>query len=164
MTQPSHRWLEQLIAVLEADRQNGLVGPLSNRVIPEQKIRIRLSSPSQVHTFSARFNRSGPAKWRISPRLSGFCLAFPARLVEAIGYLDEGFRVGTYEDDDYCYRARRAGYRCMVAGDTYVHHFGNRSFRRRGREAFRQILVRNRRYFVTKWGKTPEEVRKEKIN
>nr|WP_212775248.1 hypothetical protein [Polycladomyces abyssicola] len=39
-------------------------------------------------------------------------------MTERIGLLDERFGVGTYEDDDYCYRARLAGYRCVIAGDT----------------------------------------------
>lgn len=156
-TLPSYRWLANLLTVLRSDARIGLVGPLSNRVIPEQKVRIRFPTTQAMHAFCRKFHhRSNPAKWRTSPRLSGFCMAFPAGLVERIGLLDERFGMGTYEDDDYCYRARLAGYRCVIAGDTYVHHLGNRTFRKRGREEFKKILAQNRRYFIDKWGITPE--------
>jgi len=156
-TLPSHRWLANLLTVLRSDARIGLVGPLSNRVIPEQKVRIRFPTAEAMHAFCRKFHRrSDPTKWRNSPRLSGFCLAFQAGLVERIGLLDERFGVGTYEDDDYCYRARLSGYRCVIAGDTYVHHLGNRTFRKRGREEFKKILAQNRRYFTAKWGIAPE--------
>ncbi|WP_240511831.1 glycosyltransferase family 2 protein [Paludifilum halophilum] len=150
----SHRWLDQLLAVLH-DERNGLTGPLSNRVIPEQKIKVTLTKPEEIHSFCRRFNRTDPSKWRAVPRLSGFCLAFRARLIREIGRLDERFGLGTYEDDDFSHRARLAGYRCIVAGDTYVHHFGSRSFRRKGQKEFYKILRQNRRYFVLKWDRPP---------
>lgn len=156
-TLPSYRWLANILTVFQSDSRIGLVGPLSNRVIPEQKVHVRFRTSAAMHAFCRKFHhRSDPSKWRTSSRLSGFCLAFPAGLAKRIGLLDERFGMGTYEDDDYCYRARLAGYRCVIAGDTYVHHLGNRTFRRRGRVEFQKILAQNRRYFIDKWGITPE--------
>jgi GT2 family glycosyltransferase len=150
-TLPSHRWLKQLLHVLKTDERVGMVGPVSNRVIPEQKIEVSLSSPAVIHRFSDRFNRTDPNKWRETKRLSGFCVAYPRRVLEKVGLLDERFGLGTYEDDDYSLRARRAGFRLIVAGDTYVHHFGNRSFKRNGYREFKKILRQNRRYYMLKW-------------
>lgn len=163
-TLPSHRWLSQLIHVLNTAPSAGLVGPVSNRVIPEQKITVNLSSPQKIHRFSNKFNQINPQKWKESTRLSGFCLVYSRPVFEAIGYLDERFGLGTYEDDDYCYRARLAGYRCMVAGDTYVHHFGSQSFRRNGYREFQKILRQNRRYFIYKWNRLPDDGKKELLN
>ncbi|QKG84448.1 glycosyltransferase family 2 protein [Kroppenstedtia pulmonis] len=154
----SHRWLDQLIAVLSDDKRNGVVGPLSNRVIPEQKLDIFLTTPKEIHSFCQQFHRgSNPSKWRYSKRLSGFCMAFRASLVKAIGIFDERFGLGTYEDDDFCHRARMAGFRCVVAGDTYVHHFGSRSFRQQGKKEYHKILNQNRQYYIYKWGQVPHD-------
>ncbi|MBA4494472.1 glycosyltransferase family 2 protein [Paenactinomyces guangxiensis] len=155
-TLPSHRWLKQLIHVLEKESSVGLVGPVSNKVIPEQKLSVKLTSTKQIHRFTDRYNRTNPARWRTTSRLSGFCLVCSRQVFEKIGYLDERFGLGTYEDDDYCYRAHLAGYRCMVAGDTYVHHFGSQSFRKNGYQEFQKILKQNRRYYRHKWNRLPD--------
>lgn len=54
-TLPSHRWLANLLTVLRTDARIGLVGPLSNRVIPEQKVRIRFPTAKAMHAFSGNF-------------------------------------------------------------------------------------------------------------
>ncbi|MBD1371572.1 glycosyltransferase family 2 protein [Hazenella sp. IB182357] len=154
-TLPSHRWLEQLIKVLNTRPKAGLVGPLSNCVIPEQKIKINMQSVSQIHRFSQHFNQSNPNKWKKSRRLSGFCIALTREVFERVGFLDERFGLGTYEDDDYCYRVIEAGYDCIIAGDTYLHHFGSRSFRKRGYREFKWILEQNRKYYICKWNQLP---------
>ena len=49
-------------------------------------------------------------------------------VIDEIGLLDERFGVGCFEDDDYCLRAIRAGWRAVIARDAFVHHFGGRTF------------------------------------
>lgn len=154
-TLPSYRWLDNPLQLLKHCTKAGIVGPVSNRVIRQQKVHTRFRSVTEVHRFCQRYNRFDPAKWRLTKLLSGFCMVFPRQLVDDIGLLDERFGAGTYEDDDFCIRAQKAGYTCWVAGDTYVHHFGNRSFKRRGREEFRKILRQNRQYYIYKWGRKP---------
>ena len=61
-------------------------------------------------------------------RLVGFCLLIRRELIDAIGLLDEQFGIGCFEDDDYCLRAIAAGFRAVIAGDAFVHHFGSRTF------------------------------------
>ncbi|SDX16948.1 Glycosyltransferase, GT2 family [Marininema mesophilum] len=150
-TLPSYRWVEQLIAPLQRDDSVGMTGPVSNRVISEQKIKISLTNPDEIHRFSRLHNRPNSSRWRESKRLSGFCLALPRHVWKSVGEWDERFGLGTYEDDDYSYRIRQKGWRLIVAGDTYVHHFGNRSFHKRGYKEFSKILAQNRRYFLRKW-------------
>ena len=50
----------------------------------------------------------------------------------------------------YCRRAIQAGFRCIIAQDAFVHHFGSRTFLRRETD-FAGILERNRRLFEEKW-------------
>lgn len=154
-TLPSFHWLDNPLQLLKELPDAGIVGPVSNRVIRQQKVKTRFRSIKEVHRFCRYYNRLNPAKWRKTSLLSGFCMIFPRKLVDSIGVLDERFGAGTYEDDDYCTRAQTAGYSCWIAGDTYLHHFGNRSFKRKGREEFRKILRQNRQYYMYKWGKRP---------
>ncbi|WP_054949704.1 glycosyltransferase family 2 protein [Numidum massiliense] len=150
-TVPSHRWLDNQLQLLQQREGAGIVGPLSNRVLKRQKLRTDLTSLSEIHRFSQQHNRPDPAKWRKTPLLSGFCMVLTQELVRSIGLFDERFGAGTYEDNDYCRRALGAGFTCWIAGDTYVHHFGNKSFSRRGRAEFQKILRQNRQYYSYKW-------------
>ena len=71
-------------------------------------------------------------------------------MVEAIGLLDEQFGIGCFEDDDYCLRAIQAGYRAVIAGDAFVHHFGGRTFVGSGVD-FGALMRENERRFREKW-------------
>lgn len=45
-------------------------------------------------------------------------------VIERIGMLDENFGLGYFEEMDYCYRARKAGYRLLVDQAAFVFHGG----------------------------------------
>ena len=88
---------------------------------------------------------------RVRPvhRLSGFCLLLKKEAIQRVGYLDERFEVGNYEDVDYCLRLRQAGYELVVAEDTYVHHSLHRTFR--SLHACWQRATVNREVLIDKW-------------
>lgn len=75
--------------------------------------------------------------------------------MQEIGLLDERFSPGHYEDDDYCHRARMAGYKLMIAGDTFVHHHGSLSFCKQRRAELKSLISRNLKLFIDKWGYDP---------
>ena len=63
------------------------------------------------------------------PTGSGFCLYIRARLIEGIGLLDEiNFPRGYGGENDFCMRAYYAGFRNIVALDTWIWHAGHSSF------------------------------------
>ncbi|MBS0590072.1 MAG: glycosyltransferase, partial [Proteobacteria bacterium] len=66
------------------------------------------------------------------PRLptgNGFCLYVKRVLIARIGPLDEAaFPQGYGEENDFCQRAERAGYRNLIAGNVLVHHERSASF------------------------------------
>jgi cellulose synthase/poly-beta-1,6-N-acetylglucosamine synthase-like glycosyltransferase len=88
--------------------------------------------------------------------LSGFCLLTKRQVVDDIGGFDEQFLIGNYEDDDYCLRAQLAGYKLLVAQDTYVHHFGSATFQGENID-FSEQLQSNWELFKKKW-KLPEDL------
>ena len=78
--------------------------------------------------FAAQRRRDVAGKSLAVDRLTGFCLLARREVLDRIGYFDEGFGTGFFEDDDLSVRAVRAGFRLLVAQDTYIHHFGSRTF------------------------------------
>ena len=62
--------------------------------------------------------------------LVGFCLAVKRKALGEVGLLDENFGLGTYEDNDICYRLRRAGYRLVRSAKAFIHHEGSKTMKR----------------------------------
>ncbi|TCP69689.1 glycosyltransferase family 2 protein [Baia soyae] len=156
-TLPSHRWLANMLRVLKDRPLCGVTAPLSNYVLPDQYLQTDLKRVKDIHMFCKKFNRQNLAKWKVSDRLSGFCLVFPRKIWNTVGEFDENYGMGYYEDIDFTYRVRLAGYKCMIAGDTYVHHFGSKSFiQNNSDELARKLSKENREYFMKKWDRDPD--------
>ena len=60
--------------------------------------------------------------------VTGASLAFHRGVLEKVGYLDEGFWPGYFEDADYCFRAREAGYGVWYVPRAVVLHAETASF------------------------------------
>ncbi len=66
---------------------------------------------------------------RLVQGLSAGALLVERAVLERVGLLDERY-FAYYEDVDLCLRARRAGFRCLYAGDARVAHAGSASSNR----------------------------------
>lgn len=151
-------WLEGLIECAESSPKIGIVGPMSNRISGyqlEQNVGYR--KVSQVQDFAAKYRRKNRKRWIEVPRVAGFCMLIKRDLIDKIGGLDTAFGMGNCEDDDFCVRARLAGYGTVVAGDVFIHHFGSVSFGKDGLEKYKEFIRVNERVFKEKWGVTPLE-------
>lgn len=151
----THGWLTHMQRCLRDNDSVGIVGPCTNYASGRQQVEPFYQTIDEMHASSARQYAPDPSRWTSVDRLIGFCMLFPRALYDRIGELDERFSPGHYEDDDYCYRARSAGYRLMIAGDAYVHHYGGSSFLTRGPGQLEALIERNRRLFTEKWGVDP---------
>ena len=109
-------WLERMLAALTSDPAVGLVGPSSNYVSGSQQIDVPYPDLTQLDGFAWHWGQAHAGQWLETDRLVGFCLLFRRELVHKIGLLDERFGVGNFEDDDFCRRARDAGYRASCPG------------------------------------------------
>ena len=77
-------------------------------------------------------------------------------MLDRIGGFDTRFEIGNLEDDDYSLRARLAGFRLWVADDSYVHHFGHKTFALTG-EDYDALMLTNVTRYVAKWD-LPEDI------
>ena len=88
--------------------------------------------------------------------LVGFCLAVRRSALDEVGFLDEvTFPIGTWEDNDLCYRLRRSGLRLVLSQRAYVHHGGSQTMERIGLD-IPKLMRDNHAAYVQKWKKDLE--------
>lgn len=155
-------WVRGLIRPLCRDPQTGLAGPLTNSIGNEQKLRTAYDNMQEMAAEALRAARRYPRRRFATGNLAFFCVAIARRVIDAVGLLDEDFGMGFFEDDDYCRRARAAGFKLVIADDVFVHHRLSASFDALGQEAKQAQFQRNKAIFERKWGPwTPHRYRDE---
>jgi hypothetical protein len=55
-----------------------------------------------------------------------------------------------FEDDDYCVRAKNAGFELAITEDCFIYHKGSMSFKKLETEKYIAIFNKNRHYFFDK--------------
>jgi GT2 family glycosyltransferase len=150
-TQVGEGWLTGLRTSLQQDSSIGLVGPVSNAVGNEQKIFTSGVTPAEILEEGAAWARHSRGDTFETGRLGFFCVALRRETADKVGLLDEAFDLGFYEDDDYCLRVRKAGYRLVCREDVFVYHRGSSSFGKAPGKT-RELLKKNRRLLERKFG------------
>jgi GT2 family glycosyltransferase/glycosyltransferase involved in cell wall biosynthesis len=151
--------IERLIEIAESDPEIGIVAPISNEVSGLQKDEnAKYNSIEEMHKYAAEVREKNKGQILHFPRVAFLCTLIKREVIEKIGGLDERFTPGNFEDDDFCLRAQLAGYKTVIAKDVFIHHYGSKSFKADGAEAYRKRLEINRKKFVEKWGADPDEI------
>lgn len=153
-------WLRALLEALYSEPSVGLVGPCSNFVSGEQQVPVSYDDLTGLDGFAWEWSKAHNHERVATDRLVGFCLLIRREVVEAVGCLDERFGIGCFEDDDYCLRAKQAGFRAVIARDAFVHHFGGRTFVATGVD-FGALMARNEALFREKWKTRSDEPKDE---
>ncbi len=156
-------WLDGLIECAESVESIGIVGPMINYVSGFQReAYAAFSSIDSLQKFAAKYRNRKRRQWTEVPRIAGTAMLIKRKLVETIGGLDPTFGVGNCEDDDYSLRSLYAGFKNVIAGDVFIHHYGGKSFLVNGNHhAYIEIIEKNSSIFAEKWGITPTEWWKE---
>ncbi len=150
-------WLEYL-----TEDDYDITGPVTNATGNEQTIAIDYEVELGAGAFDVA-NQFSHYRYETykglvfeSEKLNFFNTIFHRRVIDAIGLLDERFYPGSYEDDDYCLRALKAGFRMMIIRGCYVHHFGSGSFSKLDMPDRINISNVNKKRFEEKWNMTLE--------
>jgi len=145
-------WVGDLLAHFHRHPKLGLLGPITNRSGNESVIPIEYANMEQM-AVQARSYTSGHRRKLTKPHvLHWFCVMTPRVVWEQVGELDEAFGIGMFEDDDYTYRVRAAGYEVACAEDVFIHHHHSASFGELSAAAYDELFAKNRTYFESKWG------------
>jgi len=137
-------WLEEMISVMRAKPELGLLNPSSNTSgeFP--------ASGQSIDDYAASLK---PLKGEIQELYNcrGFCMLAKKTTIDRIGLLDEVYHVGYYDDTDYSKRAQRLGYRTARAKAAYVYHKENVSFKMLDNNS--ELFRSNERIFFERWGR-----------
>lgn len=118
----TQNWLSNLIKCAESDSTIGMVNPVSSNASNLQQVNLRFNNYDEMQRAAAEYNRSDPLKWEQRIRLITLGTLFTRECLSTIGdVFDLGF-VHDFGDDDVSFRVRRAGYKTILACDTWVHH------------------------------------------
>ena len=132
-TEVATGWLDRLAACAARERRAGTVTPFSNNATICSYPRFAQPNPLPEGTTTARldaaFARANAGNCVEIPTAVGFCMFIARACLAEVGAFDEAaFGRGYGEEVDFCMRAARAGWRHLLAADTFVFHQGEVSF------------------------------------
>lgn len=119
-TIPTMGWLERLVEFAESHNEIGIVNPLCSA-----------PAGADLDKYAESIAGNKNAYMEMNQCFL-FCALIKREVIEKIGYLDEAFGMGCYDDTDYSMRAGIAGYRCASVHSSCVHHLDGTSFKALG--------------------------------
>lgn len=126
-------WLDRMTKAAYADERIGTVTPFSNNATicsyPDFCQDNDLASNTPLSLLDDIVANANSGKAVDVPSGVGFCMYIRRACLNDLGYFDvETFGKGYGEENDFCQRAIKAGWKNRFALDTFVQHTGNVSF------------------------------------
>jgi len=153
-TEPTSRWLDELLHVFDNFDQVGLAG--SKLLYPDGRLQEAggiVWGSGNPWNYGRLANASEPrfSYTRQADYVSGAALMMPMSLWREVGGLSEELRPAYFEDTDLAFKVRKAGYRVVYAAQSVVFHFegvSNGTSTASGLKRFQEV---NRPKFQRKW-------------
>ncbi|MFT9076594.1 glycosyltransferase [Ethanoligenens sp.] len=132
-TEVTPHWLERLTACACHDSRVATATPFTNAgticSVPVFCQDNPLPERLTADAYAALIERVSLRAYPEIPTAVGFCMYIRRAVLNQIGLFDEdAFGKGYGEENDFCYRALRAGYRHVLCDDVFVYHKGSASF------------------------------------
>ncbi|HEV2042705.1 MAG TPA: glycosyltransferase, partial [Casimicrobiaceae bacterium] len=139
-------WLDKLVRCAQSDACIGTITPFSNNaeICSLPRFCENNSWPPERDTepMVRALERAAAPSYPELPTGVGFCLYIRRALIDSIGVFDPVFGLGYGEENDFCMRAARAGFRNVLCDDAFVVHMGGSSFgAKRGDLAQRNMAI-----------------------
>lgn len=127
------RWLAKLHAAAQADPLIGTITPLSNNAeifsFPKLCTLNKLPRVYGVDLVDELLGEALPPLLIEAPTGVGFCMYIPRAVLDRVGGFDEhSFGRGYGEENDFCQRAAKLGFKNVVLSNLWVFHEGGVSF------------------------------------
>ncbi len=137
-------WAERLRAHMDNVplKNIGIIGPVTNNSNGRQAVGVQ-DPEAWYQQYLGRWSHAGV--------LFGWCMFMRKSLIDEIGGFDERF-TNSHEDNDLCLRAQLAGYKLIIAYDTYIHHTGQGTIRSlMDLDKYLENGYKNRELYWDKW-------------
>lgn len=101
-----------------------IVSPLSNNIGDTNDVRL-INYPYGSYEYADKFadnlyiNNITPTE---VDYVFGHCMLIKSEVFKSLGYLDERFGIGNYDDVDYCRRATKRGFKIGIINNLFVYH------------------------------------------
>jgi len=138
-TIPGEKWLSGLVEFAEAKNDVGLLNPLCSG---------HEAQGLSVNEYARRIAGNRKTFMEMN-QCQGFCMLIKREVIDIIGYLDERFGIGGFDDTDYSMRAYHAGYKSVCVHSAYVYHKEHTSFDTLGRR--KDIQASSEKEYFKKW-------------
>jgi GT2 family glycosyltransferase len=136
-TIPAPGWLERMVEFADLHKDVGLLNPVCNG-----------HGDTPIDDYARRL-LANKGRYMEMNQCFGFCMLIKREVIDKIGYLDEAFGIGGFDDTDYSMRAHKAGYRCVCVHDAYVYHKEHVSFRAMGDR--KELVSPGEKAYFEKW-------------
>ena len=132
-TEVANDWLDRLLQAAGRNPDAATLTPFSNNATICSFPRFCHFNPLPAHWPLAELDRlfaeSNAGEVLEVPTGVGFCMYIRRASLDAVGFFDEErFGRGYGEENDFCRRAEKAGWRNLLCCDTFVYHRGGVSF------------------------------------
>jgi len=152
-TEVTNSWLDCLAACLDSDDSIATATPWSNNgeIVSIPEFCVANPAPQNPDAIAKEIKSCGTRGYPELPTAVGFCMAISLRAIKRIGVFDQDtFGRGYGEENDFCQRAEKAGFRNVLCDDAYVVHHGGASFGPLGLkpdgESMQRLLVKHPDY------------------
>jgi len=132
-TQVTPRWLSKLRIAAYHSPDIATATPFSNAAgafsVPELGVNSPIPTHMTLTGMSRVVERLALPLYPAVPTGNGFCMYIKRAALEDVGFFDEqSFGRGYGEENDFCMRLIRKGWRHVIDDATFVYHRGNASF------------------------------------
>lgn len=158
---------EKLIEHLKANNDSGIISPVASQGGGKQGIEIIRAELSWFNDELKNADLQKKSHAEIDDLLSRnfqkrviesdrnlafFSVVMHRNVFKKVGYLDERYGLGLYDDDDYCLRIIENNLKLFLALDVYVWHLASTTFKKiYSNNGLMKMLVENKTVFDAKW-------------
>lgn len=128
----------------------GTTGSITNFASNHQSLHFDNPTTESMLAFANKNNLPSKHPYEEKIYLVGFALLIKRSVYDKVGVLDERFSPGNYEDNDYGLRVLQAGYKNILCKNSFIIHFGSKSFGKKA-DAYSNLLSINNKKFEDKW-------------
>lgn len=139
--------IEKLIEINNADESIGATGPMSNMAGGSQGVNVEGLTEVTYKTYADRLASTQKVNVVNTFLLIGFCLCVKMNVLKKVGFFDEQFGFGMWEDNDFCLRIKEAGYKLYIVKESFIYHFGNQTIKDFD---MKKLFEENKKKFIKK--------------